>query len=422
MTTRLILDQMVEPAAARVLVRRAAGGQVIEARFDLSGLPRVDSLLTGRPVASLPSLIEHLCGVCPAAHHLAGVAALESLWGIDAIPPAAQHLRRLLHHGSVLEVHAARFGLNQPLVQPIKALGKAAARAAGSPGHFPTTAVVGGARQQADPTDIGQLERALPDALSAARQLAHQMLDASQSGTDRPDTYKGANLALVDDAGTLDPLGPRLGILDPSRTQLADAATPSTWDDTVAMALADDPAPRPYLRRLGPDLGGYRVGPAAALRVAAPPPGQAAALRAEWLAGPGGPLAARAIMALSSVEAIATELDLLDPSDSDLRATTANTSAEGVGVGWVDGARGLLVHRYEAAPGGTVRAGIVLTPTAQNEPWLAQLLTEAIGQNQGPEAVALAEQAIRDVDPCLPCSAAPPGQMHLEILDQPAGS
>jgi hypothetical protein len=66
-------------------------------------------------------------------------------------------------------------------------------------------------------------------------------------------------------------------------------------------------------------------------------------------------------------------------------------------------------------------AAQILTPTAQNEPWLAHLLTQA-ARRTAPERLAAAlEAAIRAGDPCLPCTAAPPGTMGL-IIDDPAAA
>nr|NLI51087.1 reducing hydrogenase subunit alpha [Propionibacterium sp.] len=110
MTARTLrLDEIVDPLEARVLVTVDAAGAVVDARFDLAGLPRVDALMVGRPVAGVPALVERLCGLCPAAHHLAGVRALDALLGFGPPPPTADAVRRLLHHGAALDAHAPRF-------------------------------------------------------------------------------------------------------------------------------------------------------------------------------------------------------------------------------------------------------------------------------------------------------------------------
>jgi NAD-reducing hydrogenase large subunit len=138
-------------------------------------------------------------------------------------------------------------------------------------------------------------------------------------------------------------------------------------------------------------------------------------LQERWLAAGGSARAARAIMMLHSVEAIGALLE-----SSALVAGPCTTAPAGVprdeGVGWVDGPRGLLVHRYVTAGDGVARAVTILTPTAQNEPWLAGLLRAAVDASpaDGPDRMGL-EGAIREADPCLPCSSAPPGSMNLQM-------
>ena len=80
----------------------------------------------------------------------------------------------------------------------------------------------------------------------------------------------------------------------------------------------------------------------------------------------------------------------------------------GVGVGVVDGPRGLLVHVYTVDDAGMLVDCQILTPTAQNEWWLAGMLRE----------FADVESSIRTADPCLPCSSAPPGQMNVTIKEE----
>jgi NAD-reducing hydrogenase large subunit len=432
MTTRLILDQALDPGAARILVERDAEGRIADARFDLAALPRVDRILAGRPVREVPPLVERLCGVCPVAHHLAGVGALEALAGIVGIPPAAQHLRRLLHYGSVLSVHALRFALDGEDVQALRVLAKCAATAAGSPGHFPSTAVVGGVGAPPDPGDLDRCRAAVPEALAVAQRLALQALARPA----RPDPFPGADVALVDDAGSPDLLGSRLRAVAGGEVLIAGAG-PEQWEDLVAEAVPGSAAPRPYLRHLGPQRGTYRVGPVAQLRVGALGTPHAGRWQQDWwdasggggaTGGAGGALAARAIMGVHCVEVIAEVLDRIDPSDAVLRAAVpevfGGADRRSVGTGWVDGARGLLVHRYEVSDEGTVSGAIVLTPTAQNEYWLAYLLRLAMGatpDGSGPASPAV-EDAIRDADPCLPCSFAPPGHMTLEIETAPPGA
>ena len=84
------------------------------------------------------------------------------------------------------------------------------------------------------------------------------------------------------------------------------------------------------------------------------------------------------------------------------------------GTGWVDGPRGLLVHTYTCGADGVLTAARITTPTAQNEPWLARLLTAAASAPDD-ERPARLEASVRAADPCLPVSSAPEGGMGLTV-------
>ncbi|MDR2347043.1 MAG: nickel-dependent hydrogenase large subunit, partial [Bifidobacteriaceae bacterium] len=426
-TLRLALDQAVDGAGAKVVVRRAASGAVVDAELDFSLLPRLEPLLLGRPVEDVPPLVERLCGVCPAAHHLAGVAALEALHGIDAIPAEASRVRRLLHYGSVLTMHATSFLVaGRGEAAALRRLGKSAMAAAGSPGHFPATAVVGGTASAMMPDAARACLAAAPAALLVAQGLYNWSArrgDGGGAGADgvvqlggpgRGDGFRGADVALVDGDGWLDPLGGRLRAVGPGGEVVVAGARAGDWDGLVRMERPEAAAPRPYLLVGGVEGGRYRVGPVAQLRAGQPPTRLARELRADWFGRGGGTLAARAVMAVHCVEMIA-ELAEGEPGGAfgpGGREALAARVAGRVGVGWVDGARGLLVHRYGLDRAGALGQALVLTPTAQNEPWLAQLLVEAL--RAGADGAAL-EGAIRQADPCLPCVAAPSGLMAVAV-------
>lgn len=401
MTQRWVLDEIVDPFGARVVMTEDDAGRTTGARFDLSGLPRVDALLTGQPIADVPQLVERLCGICPAAHHLAGVRALESLAGGVDVPSTGLAVRRLLHHGSALVTHATRlFGEDRQGALLLRRAGKAAMAAAGSPGHFPMTAVPGGVREPVTQAARDELLAILPEVLQVASDAAVRTLALPAPD----DVFDGADVALVDLTGRPDLLGERLRVVRDG-VALTLAAEPSEWDTLVAEQVPGDPAPRPYLRGHEPDQGRYRVGPVAQLSVGTLTTPRAADLQRSWVERRSA-AAARAVVTVHSVEAIgdllATPMLLSGPTQ------VAAELGDGVGVGWVDGPRGLLVHRYHVE-GGRLLDAVILTPTAQNEPWLAQLLLAAGGSAEG------LEEAVREADPCLPCSSAPVGGMGLVV-------
>ena len=234
--------------------------------------------------------------------------------------------------------------------------------------------------------------------------------------TAAPDAFEGADLALTDEAGNLDLFGSRLRAVAADGGVVIAGARPDEWDSLVAEAEPGSPAPRPYLVALGAQSGSYRVGPVAQVRAGPVTTPIAADLQRAWRAGGGGAAGARGVVLVHAVEVI--DGLLADPglTAGPVARPWASDWPAGVGVGWVDGARGLLVHRYATTPDGRVAAATILTPTAQNEPWLGQLLRSAVA-GAGRAAV---EEAIRQANPCLPCSSVPPGAMDLVVETLPA--
>ncbi|XCB28948.1 nickel-dependent hydrogenase large subunit [Arcanobacterium hippocoleae] len=143
-------------------------------------------------------------------------------------------------------------------------------------------------------------------------------------------------------------------------------------------------------------------------------------------------MSARAIITLHAIETIEnclqqllqiTETDGLSAvkkNQPDPESTAPNTRSmqlSGTATGWIDSPRGILAHTYTADEGIITNAQII-TPTAQNEPWLGKLLTAAVQQADVHQREEALEESIRSADPCLPVSSAPKGHMSLRIEEK----
>ena len=413
---KINLDEIIDPMEGRIVVTHDSSGRP-HARFDLQGLPRVDAMLEGKTALEALTMTEHLCGICPVAHHLAGTRALDALSGLPPIVPAAQLTRRLLHYGSIVEAHSLRFLMqDRDAGVTLKRVSKKMLVAAGSPGHFPATAVPGG-------VSVWPTAPALCDLstdLAAARDTAEHLCDSALAPHLEPvgtGDFDGADVALIDENGAPDVFGTKVRVVRDTST--IDEFDFSQWNERVTEEIPGSPAPRPYLRADGPENGRYRVGPVAQLSVGTLSTPRAATAQARWLAGGRGAAGARAIITLhvlERTEALTQQLtQLLEGADRGELVDPATVRfTAGSGTGLVDGPRGILAHTYTIGADGTIQAARILTPTAQNEPWLAQLLTQASALDQAQQAGAW-EQSIREADPCLPISSAPAGQMGLKV-------
>lgn len=413
---KINLDEIIDPMQGRVVISPDSQGKS-HAHFDLQGLPRIDGMLVGKSALEALKMTEHLCGICPVAHHLAGIRALDALSGNTEISREAELTRRLLHYGSVVETHSLRF-LRQYRDSGVrlKKVSKQMLVAAGSPGHFPVTAIPGGVRNLPNIEDLQNLQAELPAVIASAEKLCELSLNR-QLNTEVFSQFAGADLALIDEDGNPDIFG--------NRVQAARAGSTwkefdfAQWNQQVAEENPGAPAPRPYMSALGAKEGRYRVGPVAQLSVGVLPSELASAAQARWLAGSRDAASARAVITLhvleKTVELVSELLRLLAPGEPEESQSVEQTGfKEGVATGLVDGPRGLLAHSYRTDSQGMISAATILTPTAQNEPWLADLLTQAISREDTGRQAAL-EQSIREADPCLPLSSAPEGQMGLKV-------
>lgn len=416
---RLQLDELVDPFEAKLVVHRDAEGLVEQVAFDLSGLPRIDGMLVGKQALDVPDITKRLCGLCPVVHHLAGVRAVEDLFQIPEIPRPARLLRELLCYGSTLDSLAMKFvATDRKAARLIKSAGQACLRAAGAKSHFPDVAVPGGVREPADPALIAEAMQAV-ETLLASDLFRSEIEASSEAGAARgesaqstvdPDSFDGVDIAVVDQDGNLDPLGGYLGIALPDG--LKRAYPVAQWPKRARETVPGAAAPRPTFQ-IGPNDGEldarfYRVGPIARL-----------AVRGERGATPAGAQLILLRDTASRARILLAQPDLRSKHVRDSRAQEhiAKADFEGVrtGVGVVDGPRGLLVHRYTAGAGGAIVDCQIMTPTAQNEYWLTQMLTKVFtGDRSG------IEQSIWAADPCLPCSSAPAGLMNFTFADSDA--
>lgn len=428
MAPRISLEASLSTQGAHVVRSVGPDGHTLGARFDLEALPRVDAALTGMPVSQVPRVVERLCGICPVAHHLAGLGALEALHGVQRLPKAARFTRRLLHHGSAVDQLALRLvHLDVRACMALRKVGRAAMAAAGSPGHFPTTGTPGGVLHPVDPACLAPLRDQARQALEVAASLLEQARGQSgameafagpQVGHGEADgAFDGLEVCLVNGDGSPDLLGERLRAVTPTGQVAVPGAGAHQWPTLVTESCPGQVAPRPLLHAPGASGPGrpYRVGPVSQLRVGALTTPLAGAQQERWLRDEPDIVVARVVMLLHALEVVAELADQPQAFAGPLVLDELPACRQGTGTGWVESPRGLLVHSYRADGAGLLAAAQILTPTAQNEPWLAALLARA-GTSQ-----ARMEQAIQEADPCLPCVSAPQGMMDLTVTTVETG-
>ncbi len=83
-------------------------GNVERAYFQVPELRGFEKFCEGRPAEAMPQITPRICGVCPTAHHMASMKALDDLYHVDP-PPAAKKIRELVYSTFMVEDHALHF-------------------------------------------------------------------------------------------------------------------------------------------------------------------------------------------------------------------------------------------------------------------------------------------------------------------------
>ncbi|HTP64528.1 MAG TPA: Ni/Fe hydrogenase subunit alpha [Geobacteraceae bacterium] len=83
-------------------------GNVANALLQVPELRGFEQFCVGRLAEEMPLITNRICGVCPEAHHLASVKALDALFGVEPTP-AARKLRELLYMTFYVTDHTTHF-------------------------------------------------------------------------------------------------------------------------------------------------------------------------------------------------------------------------------------------------------------------------------------------------------------------------
>lgn len=83
-------------------------GEVSAAYFQIPELRGFESFCVGRHAEEMPNITNRICGVCPEAHHMAAIKAVDDAWGVTCLP-AAQRVRELIYNAFFVTDHTTHF-------------------------------------------------------------------------------------------------------------------------------------------------------------------------------------------------------------------------------------------------------------------------------------------------------------------------
>lgn len=379
-----------------------------------------EALLIGRPLAEAPFITSRICGVCPVAHSLASIKALEDALGVKVSEETIK-LRKILLASQIIQSHALHlFFLSLPdyigvtsalelhkthpqlfnIALKIKSLGDNITTIIGGRNVHPITAVVGGFSKTPSPKELRQIKNDCQKLLNSCQKIIKLFASFKYPYYKKETTYlslvSGKKYEIYD------------GKVESSQNYIFD---PHDFQKEIKEKI------KPYstAKFAFHDNKSLMVGAIARI-----------SLHQEYL----NPLAksalknslvefpifnsfynnlAQAVEILHFVEEIIKLCDELILSNNYKLPIIDYKLKAGEGVGAIEAPRGTLYHHYEIDTKGLIKNCDIVTPTVQNlanveEDAAALLKKYHFKQKNVAVCIRDLEMLIRAYDPCITCS------------------
>lgn len=407
--------------ALRVVLEQ---GRVTEAKLNIYEPPRFfEAFLRGRSYTEPPDITARICGICPVAYQMSACHAIEDACG-TVIPEPIRALRRLLYCGEWIESHALHIYLlhapdflgypdaialardRQAIVArglALKKLGNDLVEAVGGRAIHPVNVRVGGFHRAPTRAELSILRPRLDQAMDAALETVRWV-----AGFEFPDFAIDHPLLALEDASGRYPI-------DEGRGVVTTAGVGFPLEEFESFITETHVAHSTALHASLKGVGAYLTGPLARYALAGARLG-ASARHAASLAGlaarESNPFRSILVRAVEVVQALDEARAVVEDYEPPEPPFVSVEPRPGSGFGASEAPRGLLFHRYDLAADGTVSLARIVPPTAQNQAAIESdlrrvvqgLLREEPGASDA-HLTAHCEEAIRNYDPCISCSA-----------------
>jgi len=419
MATRTIkVDYIARVEGESSLALDFRDGAVADVRLSIFEPPRFfEAMLRGRRYDEVLDIVARICGICPIAYQMSGVAAIENLLDIEVEPPI-HALRRLLYCGEWIESHSLHIAmLHAPdfLGYPdamamardhgeavrgalaLKKAGNELLRLLGGREIHPVNVRVGGFYRVPSRAEFApvteSLKRARDFAIATLRWAASFPFpdctrDYEFVALRDPHEYPMNQGRIVSSAGL-------------------DIAAPEYGAAFLERQVPYSTALHSVLRQ----RGAYLVGAMARYTLNHDRlPAELQALASEAGLGPvcRNPFQSILVRAVEVIYACGEALRLIADYAPPAQPFVSAKPRAGVGHGCTEAPRGVLYHRYEIDADGAIVEARIVPPTSQNqgtmEEDLRQTATAALGLDDE-QLKARCEQSIRNHDPCISCAA-----------------
>lgn len=442
---------------ARVFLNIGDDGSLASAGLVVNELRGFERILAGMEADRMPLITARICGVCPAAHHLAASRALDSAANVKP-PPAGELLRELLCLGHLIHSHVLSifvlegpdlvFGLDSDpgkrnvvgIVQANPELAKKALRCrtlgqkigemVGGRGIHPVTSVAGGITFTLDNEKkkileswINEINELVPELAVAAKGLLLKQIELHPSLMNDwviPSWHFGTM-----NNGHADMMGDTLRAVDHEGNVMTEFAT-KDYDGFLVESVVDWSYMKEVRVRHDGNTHDYRVGPLARVNLADGYGTETADKElAKMRALGGNPCHAIVFQAYARVvellHAAERARNIINDPVVFGETRVPVTFRGGRGVGHVEAPRGSLIHDYEIDENGIVRSANLIVATQQNYVSINKTIEKAaashvLGKPDDAMLLNAVEFGIRCYDPCLSCATHALGSMPLEIV------
>ncbi len=102
---KIQIDHIAKIEGHAGFIGKIINGEIKEAKIEVQeGARLFESLLIGRKFDEAPVITSRICGVCPVAHNLASIKAIENAFGINPMPQTVI-LRQMMMAGQIIHSH-----------------------------------------------------------------------------------------------------------------------------------------------------------------------------------------------------------------------------------------------------------------------------------------------------------------------------
>lgn len=392
-------------------------GQVERVAMRIYEPPRFfEAFLRGRKFTEPPDITARICGICPVAYQLSACGAIEDACGVEVGGQLAA-LRRLLYCGEWISSHALHIYLlhapdflgypdaitlardHRGIVErglALKKAGNAILELVGGRAIHPINVRLGGFYRVPTRAELAPLAEQLRAALDHAIATAQWV-----STFDFPDLRLDHQLMALHEPGRY--------AIESGTPRIASGAT---WPvSEYSTHVVEEQVPHSTALHARLDGQPFLTGPLARYAVSS----AHLSLTAREIATDAGldavcrnPFRSIVVRAVELVYAIDEALRIIDAYEPPSQSFVDVLSRPGVGHGATEAPRGTLYHRYEIDERGLITSADIVPPTAQNQAAIEADLATLVQANLNLDDHALThlcEQAIRNYDPCISCSA-----------------